>query len=76
MTEDQKQLINEWIEDARMLLHAHMNLSETMRTKHRKLGIPAAVLSAIVGTSVFASIGKDPSIYTQVAVGLASVAAA
>lgn len=75
MTEEQRQLITGWIEDARTLLHAHMVLSERLRGKHMRLGIPAAVLSGIVGTSVFAAIGKDPSVYAQITVGTLSVLA-
>jgi hypothetical protein len=40
------------------------------------LGIPAAILSTLVGTSVFASLQKQPELWQQIAVGLASVTAA
>ena len=40
------------------------------------LGIPAVVLSTLVGTSVFATVQKQPQLWMQITVGLASVAAA
>lgn len=75
MDDMQRKLVTDWIEDARVLLHTHFSMAESIRGKHRKLGIPAAILSAIVGTSVFATIGNDPSVYIQILVGLTSIAA-
>src|SRR6185369_2622736 len=40
------------------------------------LGIPAVVLSTLVGTAVFASLQKQPEFWLQIAIGLASVLAA
>jgi hypothetical protein len=40
------------------------------------LGVPAIVLSTLVGTAVFASLQKQPELWLQISIGLASVLAA
>ncbi len=59
MTKEQHELISEWITDAHILLKCHLSMAESTRRKHRNIGIISAVLSAIVGSSIFASLGEE-----------------
>lgn len=61
MTKEQEELISNWITDAHFLLKCHLTLAETTRRRHRNIGIISAVLSAIVGSSIFASLGQEDS---------------
>lgn len=76
MNKEQEELISNWIEDAQFLLKCHLTLAESTRKKHRNIGIISAVLSAIVGSSIFASLGQeDASKYLIIITGLISLAA-
>lgn len=59
MTQEQRDLITNWVVDAQILLKCHLSMAESTRRKHRNIGILSAVLSAIVGSSIFASLGQD-----------------
>ena len=59
MTKEQQLLINNWAEDAQILLNCHLSMAEATRKKHRNIGIISAILSAIVGSSIFASLGQE-----------------
>ncbi|MCK8520641.1 SLATT domain-containing protein [Aquimarina sp. D1M17] len=76
MTNEQEELITNWIEDAQILLTCHLSMAESTRRKHRNIGILSAVLSAIVGSSIFASLGQDNTDRTLVVLtGLISLIA-
>lgn len=76
MNKDQEELISNWIEDAHFLLKCHLALAESTRRKHRNIGILSAVLSAIVGSSIFASLGQEESSKTLIIItGLVSLSA-
>jgi len=55
--------------------NAHYDLAEAYKNRHRLFGIAVVFVSAIVGTSVFASLGKSPVPWIQFCTGLLSVAA-
>ena len=59
---------------------AHRNFHTTKQQRlsdHRiTLGIPAVILSTLVGTSIFASLGETPAQSIQILVGIVSVLAA
>lgn len=61
MTKEQEELITKWIEDSHFLLKCHLSLAETTQRQHRNIGVLSAVLSAIVGSSIFASLGQEES---------------
>jgi hypothetical protein len=73
---DANELLRGW------LLHAHKGRSRhdfaARRFEGRKssLGVPTIILSTIVGTALFASLGKNVAVWAQVTVGFLSVAAA
>lgn len=59
MNKEQEDLISNWIKDAHFLLRCHLSLAESTRKKHRFIGITSAILSAVVGSSIFASLGQE-----------------
>lgn len=59
-----------------LLIDCHHKCAGLYEKKHYWLGIPAIVLSAIVGTAVFATLQQNPNLSIQISVGLASMVAA
>ena len=57
--------------------NAHYQMSERAKTRHNALGIPVTVATAVVGTTIFATLNlPSQSFWIQVAAGLLSLAAA
>ena len=57
--------------------NAHYRMSERAKSRHNTLGIPVTVLTAIVGTAIFATINSPTqNFWIQVAAGLLSLTAA
>jgi len=73
---DPEQVLTDWYDRVRVIQEAHYSSADYYGRRRYWLGVPAVVLSAFVGTSVFASIQKQPQLWLQVVVGMASVAAA
>ena len=59
-----------------MTQRAHYLSADHFERRKYWLGIPAVVLATVVGTSVFATLSEKPDVSVQIAIGLASVAAA
>jgi hypothetical protein len=70
------QVLDDWYQRVAATQRAHYLSADSLGRKKYWLGIPAVVLSTLVGTSVFATIQKQPSLTMQICVGLASVLAA
>jgi hypothetical protein len=70
------EVLDDWYQRVAATQRAHYSSADRFGRKKYWLGIPAVILSTIVGTSVFATIQKQPSATVQIAVGLASVLAA
>jgi len=71
-----QQVLDDWYKRVAVTQRAHYLSAEHFGTRKYWLGIPAVVLSTLVGTSVFATVQKQPEVWLQITVGLASVAAA
>ena len=71
-----KQVLDEWYLRVCVTQRAHYLSADHFSKKKYWLGIPAVVLATLVGTSVFATLSKQPEPWVQIALGLASVAAA
>ena len=71
-----KEVLNDWYQRVRVTQLAHYESAEHFCKRKFSLGIPAVVLSALVGTTVFATLQKQQELWLQIIVGLASVAAA
>ena len=73
---DQEELLNDWYRRVAVTQRAHYLSADHFGARKYWLGVPAAILSTLVGTSVFATVQKQPDLWLQIAVGLASVTAA
>jgi hypothetical protein len=71
-----RQVLDDWYERVAVTQRAHYLSADHFGARKYWLGIPAVVLSTLVGTSVFATVQKQPEFWLQITVGLASVAAA
>lgn len=74
--EDVRDLIEEWYKRVSVTQVAHYLSADHFGKRKYILGIPAIILATFAGTSVFATLSDQPNIYLQIAVGIASVAAA
>jgi hypothetical protein len=72
----QGDVLRQWYERVCATQRAHYRSADHFGRKHLALGIPVIALSTLVGTSVFATLQEQPTIWLQIAVGLASVLAA
>lgn len=71
-----EQVLEDWYQRVAVTQRAHYLSADHFGARKYWLGIPAIVLSTLVGTSVFATVQKQPELWLQITVGLASVAAA
>ena len=71
-----KQVLADWYQRVAVTQRAHYLSADHFGARKYWLGIPAVVLATLVGTSVFATVQKQPQLWLQITVGLASVAAA
>ena len=69
-------LIVAWYQRAHVVLAAHHVAAGHFDRLHYWLGIPAVIVSAVVGTTVFATLQSNPHVAIQILVGLGSVLAA
>jgi len=74
--QNQRDVLDEWYRRVAVTQVAHYISADHFGARRYWLGIPAIVLSTLVGTSVFAAIQKQPELWVQIVVGMASVAAA
>ena len=73
MTAEQIKIIEEWRCDMKLIFGAHYASAVEAQRLNLRLGIPVVVLSAIVGTSVFAALDSNPSPFAKIAVGCVSM---
>jgi hypothetical protein len=71
-----QEVLADWYQRVAATQRAHYRSADHFSRKSYWLGIPVIVLSTLVGTSVFATLQKQPGPELQIAVGLASVLAA
>jgi hypothetical protein len=76
MPADTRELLTRWAKRAREAQAAQYEMANRLGRRSQWLGVPVIVITAIVGTSVFASISQEViSLQAKIAVGLMSVAA-
>jgi len=73
---DPKELIVTWHYRVCRIQFAHYDAATHFERLNLLLGVPVIVLSAAVGTTIFATLTRSPSPRTQIYVGLLSVTAA
>lgn len=71
-----EEVLDEWFRRVAVTQVAHYMSADYFGARKYWLGVPAIILSTLVGTSVFATVQKQPEVWLQISVGLASVAAA
>jgi len=71
-----RKLAQKWLDKAKQYRNLHYLHAVRLQHLHYWLGIPSVILSAAVGTAVFASLDKEVSIAVRIPVGLMSIAAA
>ena len=69
-------LLLTWLKRVREAQFAHYDADRRLTAWHYWIGFPATILSSIVGTSVFASIGESVDLRAKILVGLTAVIAA
>jgi hypothetical protein len=70
------ELLRDWHKRAQASQHAHYRTTRHLSKVNYRLGLPAGLLSAIVGTSIFVSLEKAPSITVRIIFGMISITAA
>jgi hypothetical protein len=73
---DSRELLRGWLLHAHKGRDRHDSAARRYEGRRSGLGVPTIVLSTVVGTSVFASLGHSPATWAKVSVGLLSVTAA
>lgn len=68
-----QELLIDWYCRAKFSQYAHHESAKLYERLNYLLGIPVIVLSAFVGTSVFASLGKSINPVVQISIGMVSV---
>jgi hypothetical protein len=70
------ELVEEWLSRVDRMKDAHYSAATVLQRSHMYLGLPSAILSAVVGAAVFASLSGTDSVAMKVATGLVSLLAA
>lgn len=73
---DVELVLQQWINGLRIGHIAHSRTASIFERRNRIMGVSASILSAIVGTSVFAVMANNPKGWQVAVVGTLSVAAA
>ena len=71
-----EELLHDWYRRAREAQFAHYEAAKPLSSANYKLGVPVAVLSGLVGTSIFATLQEQPNLAFKIVVGIVSVLAA
>lgn len=74
--EELEALLERWVSKAKRFRDAHYHASARYRKLHYLLGMPSIVMSASLGTAVFATLEKNISLEARVGVGIITIAAA
>jgi hypothetical protein len=69
-------LLFDWHGSLRISQAAHYETAKPLSRAHFLLGVPVAIISAVVGTSVFASLESTVELKWKIIIGLASILAA
>jgi len=75
MNNAQRKMMFEWRKKNKILAKAHCQESVRTEKKNMQFGIPVVMLTAIAGTTVFATLQKQPHLAIQILVGFTSLLA-
>lgn len=73
--DDIKQLLQQWVEEARVSAKAHGRAARRLQRQHYLLGIPTIIMTAIVATAIFASLATSAAAWAKVVVGTLTISA-
>jgi hypothetical protein len=76
MATSSEELLKSWYHRLRESQFSHYEAAKAFERMNYWLGIPSVILSTIVGTSIFATVGESVDTKVQIIVGLVSVTAA
>lgn len=71
-----EELLQAWASRVSAVEAGHFAMADRLTRENLRLGIPVVILSTMIGTSVFATLGEQVNLPVRIAVGLLSVAAA
>jgi hypothetical protein len=71
-----EELLQDWYRRARENQFAHYEAIKPLSSGNYKLGIPVAILSGLVGTSIFATLETEADISLRIVIGIISILAA
>lgn len=72
----ENELLTKWLDRSHIVLGAHHHASSVLDRRRYWLGVSVVILSSFVGTSIFATLQRSPSLPIIITVGLASFLAA
>ncbi|MBB6600329.1 SLATT domain-containing protein [Luteimonas sp. MC1825] len=70
------ELFEKWLKGVRLAHIAHSKAAANDARRHKAFGIPVVIVTTIVGTAVFSSLGEPPERGWTIVAGVLSVAAA
>ena len=70
------ELLNRWLGRTRVAVSAYNDATTRTLAAERRLGIPAAILGAVVATGVFATVEKNPALVWRLLTGVLALLAA
>jgi hypothetical protein len=73
---DAQRTLDQWHTGLRIFHRAHSRAATYYERKNILLGLPAVILTAIAGTTVFASLASSPEPWLKILIGIMSLAAA
>ena len=68
-------LLTDWHERVRDAQHGHNESAKRFERRNEQLGVPVIVLTALIGTTVFATLQKEVDLRIKIAVGSISILA-
>lgn len=66
---------SQWLNRAKIARDSHYKQGKILKRRHTAMGVTICILSAIVGSSIFASISQAAATPTKILVGMLSIAA-
>jgi hypothetical protein len=69
-------LLLRWLTSCRVAVAAYNQATTRTAATERRLGVPAAALSALVATGVFATLAEEPALAWKIVTGISALAAA
>src|SRR3712207_131552 len=76
MTDRKLLILKRWHHSLLTLNRGHFKAAARCESRNVNLGVPVTILSAVTGTTIFASLAISPTVWAKILVGLLSLTAA